>query len=216
LARRQPRKYPRLSVHVHVDCTSGQKSFKAYAETLSAGGLFLTEAEVLEPGQEISVRFRPAKRHPMMEAKAKVCYVVEGQGVAVEFTQISADDRTKLLKLIHHKSGDRRQQQRVPLATQIQCEKCMSLAFSRDVSMGGMFIETQEPLPIGSDVTVRFNLDNKDRVVRATAQVAYHVDKMGMGVMFTEIEPHDLETIRQYVESNASSAPEEAAKGESA
>jgi c-di-GMP-binding flagellar brake protein YcgR len=208
LGKSESRKYPRLSVHVQVDYTSEQKCFRAQAQTLSAGGLFLTECEELSPGQEITVRFRPAKHLPVIEAKARVCYVAAGQGVAVEFTDIRTEDRARLLRLIHHKRADRRLQPRAPLATQIECERCMSLAFSRDVSMGGMFIETNEPLPVGSSVTVRFNLNYKDKVVTAGAQVAYHVDKMGMGVMFTEIEPHDRDAIREYVNTSAFPLPD--------
>ena len=54
---------------------------------------------------------------------------------------------------------------------------------------------------MGSILTVRFNLDQKDRVVTATAQVRYHVEKMGMGILFTEIDPQDRDAIREYVES---------------
>jgi len=58
-----------------------------------------------------------------------------GQGAAVEFTEISPDNRHTLLRLIHQKSGDRRILRRAPLATQVESEQCMSLAFSRDVSL---------------------------------------------------------------------------------
>ena len=77
----------------------------------------------------------------------------------------------------------------------------MSLAFSRDISLGGMFIETTSLLPVGSPLTVRFNLDYKDRVVTALGRVAYQIEKMGMGIFFTKIEPKDSEAIREYVES---------------
>jgi c-di-GMP-binding flagellar brake protein YcgR len=77
----------------------------------------------------------------------------------------------------------------------------MSLAFSRDISLAGMFIETTTLLPLGSALTVRFNLDNKDRVVTVAAQVHYHVENMGMGILFTEIEPEAREAIREYIES---------------
>lgn len=201
LGRAHPRKFPRLSVRVPVDCTIGQKCFRSLARTLSAGGLFLTEVQDLAPAQELSLRFRPTRRLPVIEAKARVCYVMAGTGAAVEFTEINADDRKRLLRLTHRKNGDRRLQARAPLATQIEWKQCMSLAFSRDVSMSGMFIETTDPLPVGSTFTVRFNLDFKDRVVTAAAQVTYHVEKMGMGVLFTEVEPEDREAIREYIES---------------
>jgi uncharacterized protein (TIGR02266 family) len=186
-----------------VAYTAGEESFRCVAYNLGGGGLFLAHVEGLEPGKEISVRFRPAKHLPVIQAKASVRHLIAGQGAGIEFTEISADDRQRLLRLIHLKTGDRRLQRRGPLATQVQCEQCMTLAFSRDISPGGMFIETTVPLPVGTLLTVRFNLNNKDRVVTATAQVAYQVEKMGMGILFTEIDPEDRDAIQEYVKSVA-------------
>ena len=195
------RRYPRIEVRMGVHYTVGKDWLRCVANTLGGGGLFLTQVEGLEPGQEISVRFRPAKHLPMMQAKASVRYVIPEQGAAIEFTEINPDDRQKILRLILQRTGDRRTQGRVPLATQVHCKECMELAFSRDISPGGMFIETNAAFPVGSFLTVRFNLINPDRVITATAQVTYHVEKMGLGVLFSEIEPDDREAIKVYVES---------------
>jgi c-di-GMP-binding flagellar brake protein YcgR len=206
LGRGYPRRYPRVGLRVQVDCTSGPRCFRSIANTLSGGGLFLTPPEGFEAGQEISIRFRPAKHLPIIIAKAKVCYVVADQGAAIEFTEINEADRQKLLRLIHQKTQDRRLLPRAPLATQVECDRCMSLAFSRDVSLGGMFIETANPLPVGSAIIVRFNLGENDRVVRANAKIAYLIERLGMGVVFTEIEAADREAIQQYIQT-AAAAP---------
>jgi c-di-GMP-binding flagellar brake protein YcgR len=195
------RRYPRLGVRFAVDYTAGDKCFRRFAKTLSGGGLFITSVDGLETGKEILVRFRPAKNLPFIQAKASVRYIVAEQGAAVEFTEISPAERNDLLRLIREKTGDRRLVKRALFATQIECEECMSLAFSRDISLGGMFVETTEPRPVGSTLTVRFNLDHKDKVVTATARVAYILEKMGMGILFSEIAPADLDVIREYIES---------------
>lgn len=215
MGKAHPRRYPRLSVRVPVDCTAPDKCFRSVAITLSGGGLFLATFDGLAIGQEISVRFRPAKHLPIIQAKAVVRYIVAGQGAAVEFTEINDDDRHKLLRLIHQKTGDRRILPRAPLATQVLSDQCMTLAFSRDVSLGGMFIETANPLPVGSPLTVRFNLDHRDRVVTAAAHVAYHVEKMGMGILFTSIESQDRDAIQEYVESLGPSSEAEVARSQS-
>jgi c-di-GMP-binding flagellar brake protein YcgR len=199
-----------------VEYSAGDKGFRRIAKTLGGGGLFLTSVDGLELGKEISVRFRPARHLPIIQAKARVLYILAEQGAGVEFTEISPADRHTLLRLIHQKMGDRRLRPRAPLATQIECDKCMSLAFSRNLSLGGMFIETPDPLPEGSLLTVRFNLDQKDRVVTATAQVTYNIEKMGMGVLFMEIRPQDRDAIREYVESAPTPADPESARSQSA
>jgi c-di-GMP-binding flagellar brake protein YcgR len=195
------RRYPRISVRVAVDYTAGEESSRCIAGNLGGGGLFLANVAGLEPGKQISVRFRPAKHLPMIQAKASVRHLIAGRGTGIEFAEITEEDRHKILRLIHQKTGDRRLQPRAPLATQLECDGCMTLAFSRDIGINGMFIESAVPLPVGVSLTVRFNLDQKDRVVTATAQVAYRLEKMGMGVCFTEIEPQDRDAIREYVES---------------
>ena len=201
LGRAYARRFPRLSVRVKVEYTVEEQCFRGTASTLGGGGLFLNCADGLEQGKEISLRFRPAKHLSLIQARAIVRYSVPGQGAAVEFTEISPEDRHTLLRLIHQKTGDRRLIPRARLATQVECDQCMTLAFSRDISPAGMFIETTDPLPVGSPLIVRFNLNYKDVVITASAQVAYHVEKMGMGILFSEIGPQDHAAIREYVES---------------
>jgi len=202
------RKYPRISLAFPVEYTTGSETHQVRALTLGGGGLFLTIPDSLPPGTEVHLRFRPAKHLPFMEVKARVCYHEAGHGGAVEFTEIDPENRDKLLRLIHRKKGELRQSPRAPLATQVQCQECMSLAFSRDISVGGLFIETKQPLPIGSSVSLRFHLDDPSAVIVASAEVTYHVANFGMGVQFVEISPEDRKRIKAFV-ARAVSAPEQ-------
>lgn len=161
--------------------------------------MFLAVQDAPPVGSEIVLRFRPAKHLPLIEARGKVCYQVSGQGVAVEFTNIDPEHQQLLLRLIHHKTGNKRKHARAPLATQIECEECMSLAFSRDVSLGGMFIETKKPLAIGRKVSIRFNLDDDGPVVVALGEVSYQVLKLGMGVQFLDLTQDGRSRIEAYV-----------------
>ena len=203
------RRYPRLSVNMAVDYAVEGESFRGVAVTLGGGGLLINGTAGLAPGKVVSLRIRPAKRRPVITVKGVVLYILEGKAAAVEFTEISTDDRNALLRFILQKTGDRRSFASAPLATQVECDRCMTLAFSRDVSLAGMFIETELPLPVGSSLKVRFNLDQKDRVVTASARVAYQLEKMGMGILFHDINLSDRDAIREYVE-NACSPPHEA------
>lgn len=198
------RQYPRHDINVVVEYSVDEKSFRGAAKTLSGGGLFLTRHDGLDTGNEIQLRFRPAKHLPLILAKGRILYVIPEKGAGVEFTEISPEDRHVILRLILQKTGDRRVNPRAPLATQVQFDQCMSLAFSRDISLGGMFIETTDLLPVGSTLTVRFNLEQRDKIVSAAARVTYQIEKMGIGVIFTEIEQDDCEAIRKYLESQPS------------
>jgi c-di-GMP-binding flagellar brake protein YcgR len=201
MAKAHPRKYPRRSVRLEADYTVGERSSRCIANSVSGGGLFLTQVAGLEPGFQVSVRFRPAKNLPIIKAKASVRYK-KNEGTAVEFTEITSEDRNLLLRFIHRKSSDRGKQRCSPLVTQFQTDNCLSMVFSTDLSLCGMFLETKDPPPVGSALMVRFNLDDKDGVVTTTARVAYLIEKTGMGVLFSELSPAHRAAIEEYIDSH--------------
>ena len=198
LAKNESRMYPRVFTVFSVEYTFGDRTVRTRASSLGGGGLFL-QGQSLPEGAEISLRFRPARHLPVMQVRGKICYTLPGKGSGVEFIEIRYEDLQMILRLIHSKTANRRRHPRVSLATQIYCQECMSLAFSRDVSRGGMFVETRDPLPIGSEITLRFHLDDDGPIVVALAEVKYHVTKLGMGVQFLELSAADRKRINDYV-----------------
>jgi c-di-GMP-binding flagellar brake protein YcgR len=199
---RNTRKYPRIPARFTVEWRLGEKTSRARAAVLGGGGIFLELTDPPPADAEVSLRFRPARHLPFIEAKARFLYHLPGQGVAFEFTEISSKHRELLLRLIEHKKGNRRQFPRVRLATQVQSEHTMLLTYSRDVSVGGMFIETKTPLPAESVLSVRFNLDPDGPIIVAKGFVTYLVKGFGMGMHFIEISPEDRDRIAAYVSRN--------------
>jgi Tfp pilus assembly protein PilZ len=201
------RKYPRVGVSFPVDYSIGQSSFREHASTLGGGGLFISTQQTPAVGTELALHFRPAKHLPVLDAKAKVVYHVSNRGIAVEFTEIQPEYRQLLLHLIHHRVHNKRKFVRAPLVTQVAFKETMSLAFSRDVGAGGMFIETSTFLDIGTQITLRFNLDDKGPIIVAQAAVSYHVSGLGMGVQFSEIDPEAQRRIEAYVSRSMQPLP---------
>ncbi len=194
------RKYPRVGVNLVVEYTVGGRTLRRHADTLGGGGLFLKGVTDEAPGTEVSLRFRPAKHLPPIEARGVIRYQIAGKGTAIEFTEIDPTERQVLLKLILRKRGERRRYPRAPLVTQVEFQGLTTLAFSRDVSVGGMFLETAEPPPAESRVNLRFNLDDGGGIIIAQAKVLYCVAKLGVGVEFTDFSPGDRERIAAYIE----------------
>lgn len=182
-----------------VERQVGETTLRERAAVIGGGGIYLELKEPPAMGAEFKLRFRPAKHLPEIETTGRVCYVEPGRGAALEFTDMSAEDRRQLLRLILNKSGQKRLFARAPLPTQIQCEECMSIAFAREVSAGGMFIETKRPMPPGSKLTLRFNLDDAGSIVVVVAETTYEVEQLGMGVQFVEISEEDRKRIDAYV-----------------
>jgi c-di-GMP-binding flagellar brake protein YcgR len=192
------RKFPRISANFPVEFTFAGKKFGPRATTLGGGGVFVTLPDPPPVGTELALRFRPARHLGFVETKARVVYHGK-DGAALEFLYISPEEQHILLRLIHHKTGNRRKHPRAKLATQVEWQGLSSLALSRDVSVGGMFVETTDQPEAGSKVKVRFHLEDGGEIVMATAEVSYTVSRMGMGVRFVEMEPSDRERIDRYV-----------------
>jgi len=84
---------------------------------------------------------------------------------------------------------DRRRYPRARLTAEVHCELLGNdeLFTIRDVSAGGAFIETQQPLPAASEVTVSVHLRPQDPLVSCAGRVVYSLDGVGMGIEFFDL-----------------------------
>jgi len=196
---RTRRKYPRKHVFIPVECTSAGSTRRTHAWTLGGGGLFLGFSEKIAEGTELTVRFRPAPHLALIEAKAKVRYQIPDEGVGIEFTEIQPEHRDMILLQIGQRMAEKRRFPRLPLAVQVEHEAGSLIGISKDISMGGMFIETNRPPLEYPNIRLRFNLDDGGPVVKATVEVRYAVASLGIGVEFTELSPADRQRIEAYV-----------------
>lgn len=89
--------------------------------------------------------------------------------------------------------ADRRTAKRVSLVTQIRTTIGGEtlVGYSRDISTGGLFIETEDPPVKGSEVTLRFRLAPEAPIQEVRAAVAYSMAGEGMGLRFLDV-PEDL------------------------
>ncbi len=196
---RKRRKYPRVDSNFRVECSVGNEKMATRALTLGGGGLFLGIAQQLNQGTELVLRFRPAKNLPVMEARATVRYQLPDQGVGIEFTEISPEHRQRILRLIYKRMGEKRRHPRAPLVAQVEHSGGSFIGFSRDISVGGMFIETMEPLAPGALLKLRFYLDSAEPIAEAKARVVYTVKKLGTGVQFVDISSEARGRIEAYI-----------------
>lgn len=195
----QLRKFPRLGVDFPIEYTLNNSTHRGRALTLGGGGFFLGTSQAISPGTELTVRMRPAKHLSVVQARGKVRYQLPNRGVGVEFTQINPEDRQMILRLIRHRMAENRGFPRVPLAVQVGHEEGTFIGTSRDISVGGMFIETSKPVAADSNLKLRFNLDDGGPTVITAAEVRYAVDKLGIGVQFVDLLPSDQGRIGMYV-----------------
>lgn len=84
--------------------------------------------------------------------------------------------------------------------------------FSRDLSRGGVFIETDNPLPVGSRFLMRFDVPGETtRSIECEVEVAW-VMRMedsssqlppGMGVRFVDLPEDDGEAVDAFLRSGS-------------
>ena len=100
----------------------------------------------------------------------------------------------QLLELLQNwQEDERRKTPRKPFSLSVQyaTEHEILTDFPRDVSSGGMFIETSAPLSVGQQITLTFSPPNQKEPIRVTAEVAW-TGPGGVGVRFTS-SSKDLE-----------------------
>jgi len=100
---------------------------------------------------------------------------------------------------------ERRRFERAPITAQVEYELTNSSSGpSRvrknmaNISVGGLFISTEEPIKAGTRMVVRFELPNKHRVI-AVSRVCYTKKGLGLGVEFLNLDDEDREEIETFI-----------------
>ena len=103
---------------------------------------------------------------------------------------------------------ERRRFDRAPITTQVEFELTNSSSgpsrirrHTANVSTGGLFINTQEPIRPGTRMVVRFELPNNKHRVIAISRVSYVRRGTGLGVEFLGLDDEDREEIEAYIET---------------
>jgi uncharacterized protein (TIGR02266 family) len=103
-------------------------------------------------------------------------------------TSMSDDERRTLLELLEKgllkgkcRRGYFRKQLRLPVA--YSNENDVYRNFTRDISLGGVFILTSVPFKVGEEIRILFKIDEKDSLVKILGRVA-RVTPEGIGVRF--------------------------------
>ncbi len=98
---------------------------------------------------------------------------------------------------------DKRKHLRAPLVAEIQylCDSSVLNARISDISIGGLFIDTVNPLELGKTVKFRMTVppEISDKPIVGEGVVSWRQAMMGMGVRFTRMGREDWEKIKQYI-----------------
>ena len=106
---------------------------------------------------------------------------------------------------------ERRRARRVPVEIQIQYETADGFFqdYMRNLSLGGIFIETPKPLPMHTKLKVQFSLPDMSAPIVADGVVVHTLrlgqpkkpSVSGMGIKFSELEPSSKEMLESYLQA---------------
>ncbi len=196
---------PDLS-QIQVEYTCGGQTTKETGQLLGAAAMLLETSRRDPVETPVELRFTPAPGSPAMAAKGIVAAHVEGKGVRVQFTELPEKHRRHLLQLLYPQQppgAERRTARRASLVTQIRTivDGETLVGYTRDISTGGLFVETENPPAKGTEVNLRFRLGPDKPIIGARAVVIYALANDGMGLKFVELAPELRQAIEEFVES---------------
>ena len=104
---------------------------------------------------------------------------------------------------------DKRKDRRADLRSEIQYQTDQEFlaAYTKNISGGGVFIRTSQPLSLNQTVALRFTLPGIERQfeigglvvwVNSSSRGAFPV---GMGIKFLKITPADADTVAEFVKN---------------
>ncbi|MFB6350479.1 MAG: PilZ domain-containing protein [Bradymonadaceae bacterium] len=97
----------------------------------------------------------------------------------------------------------RRSHKRVPINQEFKCIEDYISEYVTDISKGGVFIRSKNPLPVGTTVTLHFSvivedietIEGEGEVIR----VDMSSDNMGMGIAFKKLTSGSKELIDRII-----------------
>ncbi len=103
---------------------------------------------------------------------------------------------------MEHRRSDRRYDRRVPI--DFTYEGSSFAAHTRNISLGGVFIETEQTLPFGARVALRFKVPTQTEVIEVEGQVRWlEMDEgrlRGLGVRFEGLRARDVWALNKFFE----------------
>jgi uncharacterized protein (TIGR02266 family) len=103
-------------------------------------------------------------------------------------------------------ASDRRSHERVPVNQEFSCIEDYISEYVSDISKGGVFIRSKNPLPVGTTVTLNFSvivedfetIEGEGEVIR----VDMSPESMGMGIAFTKLSSESKQLIDRIIQQH--------------
>jgi hypothetical protein len=97
--------------------------------------------------------------------------------------------------------NEKRQTPRAPILTQVEAQgdSATALGHARDISLGGMLIESPETLTEGATVIVRFFMPPDRKPIQAAGRIVRVRERKSMGISFMGLRETDQKRVADYI-----------------
>ena len=103
---------------------------------------------------------------------------------------------------MEHRRSDRRYERRVPIG--FAHEGTSFRGETRNISLGGVFIDTEQTLPFGARVTLTFSVPTQNEPIEVEGQVRWLEMEdgrlRGLGVRFEGLRARDVWALNKFFE----------------
>jgi uncharacterized protein (TIGR02266 family) len=103
---------------------------------------------------------------------------------------------------VEHRRSDRRYERRVPI--EFGHDGTSFNAATRNISLGGVFIETDQTLPFGARIAMKFHIPTQTEIIEVEGQVRWlEMEEgrlRGIGVRFEGLRARDVWALNKFFE----------------
>jgi uncharacterized protein (TIGR02266 family) len=230
------REHPRYPVTLEVSCTSRQRTMKIQSKDLSLGGVFLHTVTPEPVRTEVSLVIHGMAQE--IQVQGQVVHSIKGVGMGVQFETFTDGGQALLGQLIAGlvnppedepplaavaprrpttsrgepaiQPDDRRAHRRSVLQTEVHLESHSNFytGFTQDISEGGLFVASDNLLPMGTMVELQFSIADGKPPIAARGEVRWtrmhgagtrDDAPAGMGLRFVMLTDDDKRRIEAFV-----------------
>jgi uncharacterized protein (TIGR02266 family) len=213
------REYLRVPVSLQVRYWTRNEMRDRYISVLGEGGLFVSAIDPLPVGSRLDLEIVLARQGLTLKVPGEVVWTDEGdepaaRGMGIKFVELSYAQKCMVYGLVddslREQLLERRRFARVDADLRVQFESASGFFSLRtgDISLGGMFIVTDQMLQVGEVLNLVLHLPGNAPVVSVQAEVVRLTDSplaglpRGVGVRFLKLSKEARDTIQQFLHAH--------------
>lgn len=101
---------------------------------------------------------------------------------------------------------EQRVETRVPIRMRVEYDSLADFLddYTSNLSLGGMYVQSNQPLSLGTRFRLRFRLPGREKPIETYAIVRWasettNEEHSGMGIQFDDLKPADQKSIEQWL-----------------